>query len=354
MKALAAGRAAKLLLVLTLSCALAVSNGCGAPHAVSDPKCTAKPPLSADDANNVTLLGPVDCAGSRTFTIELRTGVDPIGVWLSCLGTGSVRFSSPLTSFAQACGPGYSGGQSLPVHLRAGQKVVARIVAAPATKWELWIEGTPQASAPVSPSPAAPRVAQLTGRQLSAILLPELSLPGYTLSAKNPADSGTTVHANSRWTLPGMDCAGFVEQFPGPGFGETGYAQRVFATPANFYFSETIYQFGSPAAATSFFSGVRGEVGACRSFTGSPLGGQPEPWALRLSAAPPGIGGQATTIQENGTTAETSGTTAKVAAVNLLATRGADVLDVRYLGDGLPTTLSLAPVAVRLITRLPA
>jgi hypothetical protein len=241
------------------------------------------------------------------------------------------------------------------MHLRAGQKVVARVVAASTTKWELWIEGTPQASAPVSPSPAAPRVAQLTGRQLSAILLPELSLPGYTLSAKNPADSGTTVHANSRWTLPGMDCTAFVEQFPGPGFGETAYAQRVFATRTNFYFSETIYQFGSPSAATSFFSGVRGEARACRSFTGSPMGGvQPEPWALRLSTAPPGIGGAATTIQENGTAAVTSETTVKVAAVNLLAMRGADVLDVRYLGDGLPTTLSLAPVAERLITRLPA
>ena len=211
----------------------------------------------------------------------------------------------------------------------------------------------PLTAAPVSPSPAAPRVPQLTGRQLSAVLLPEQDFPGYTMDTKNSTDSGTIVYANSQWTLTGMDCAAFEEQFPGAGFGETAYAQRVFATHTEAYLIETIYQFGSPSAATSFFSGVRGVAGACRSFTDSPQGGPPEHWALRLSTAPPGIGGRAYTIQEN-MSEVVKGITVNLAPVDLLAMHGVDVCEVTYSGDGPPATPSLASVAERLITRLSA
>lgn len=65
---------------------------------------------------------------------------------IDCLGTGLVRFSSPVGSFSVACRGVNQGALSQPTHLRAGQKVVVRVVAASTTRWELWIVGMPHAS----------------------------------------------------------------------------------------------------------------------------------------------------------------------------------------------------------------
>jgi len=97
------------------------------------------------EANYVTILGPVTGTGSKTFTIAARIG---IADWLGCIGKGLVWLRSPAGSFAAACGDGgtWAGGQTQPTHLRAGQKITVRVIAALTTRWELRIDGTPQAS----------------------------------------------------------------------------------------------------------------------------------------------------------------------------------------------------------------
>ena len=87
MKVLGAGRVPKLFFIFMLSSALAFSSSCSAPQPVSQPQFTAMPPLGADEANYVTILGPVTGNGSRTFTIAARTG---IGATLGCIGKGLV------------------------------------------------------------------------------------------------------------------------------------------------------------------------------------------------------------------------------------------------------------------------
>jgi hypothetical protein len=213
----------------------------------------------------------------------------------------------------------------------------------------------PPPAASVSPKAAAPRVHQINGKQLSAVLLPVQDFPGgYTSAPKDSADSGNIVYTDAQWTLAGMDCADFQQSFGGKGFGETAYAQRAFTSaPTGAYFIETIYQFGSVSAAASFFSGVRSETGACRSFTDTSQDGSPEHWKLHVSTAPSGIGGHAYTIKET-TSTVIKGVTVNDAPVDLIAMHGVDVCEVTYSGDGPATTPSLASVAEQLVTRLPA
>jgi hypothetical protein len=139
MNVLAGGSVPKLLLIFMLSSALAFSSSCSAPQAVSRPQFEAMPPLNH---GNVTIVGPVTGTGSKTFTIPARTG---IAVWLGCIGKGLVRLTGPAVSFGAVCGDGgiWAGGQTQPTHLRAGQKVAVRVVAASTTRWELRIDGTP-------------------------------------------------------------------------------------------------------------------------------------------------------------------------------------------------------------------
>ena len=147
MNVLAGGSVPKLLLIFMLSSALDFSSSCSAPQAASRPQFTAMPPLGqkGDEANYVTILGPVTGTGSKTFTIVARTG---IAAWLGCIGKGLVWLRSPAGSFAAACNDGgvWAGGQTQPTHLRTGQKITVRVIAALTTRWELRIDGTPQAS----------------------------------------------------------------------------------------------------------------------------------------------------------------------------------------------------------------
>jgi hypothetical protein len=103
------------------------------------------PLLSPGEANYVTILGPVTGTGSETFTIVARAG---IAAWLGCIRKGLTWLRSPAVTLAAACDDGgtWAGGQTQPTHLRAGQKIAVRVVAASTTRWEFRIDGTPQAS----------------------------------------------------------------------------------------------------------------------------------------------------------------------------------------------------------------
>ena len=145
MNLLVGGSMPKLLLIFMFSSALAFSSSCSAPQAVSQPQFTAMPLLSPEEANYVTILGPITGTGSKTFTIVARTG---IAAWLGCIGKGLAWLRSPADTFDVACDDGgtWAGGKPQPTHLRAGQTITVRIVAGSTTRWELRIDGTPQAS----------------------------------------------------------------------------------------------------------------------------------------------------------------------------------------------------------------
>jgi hypothetical protein len=147
MDVLSGGSVPKLVLIFMLSSALAFSSSCSAPRAMSRPQFTAMPPVWPGEdakANYVTILGPVTGTGAKTFTIPARTGID---ITLGCIGKGLVWIRSPVASFAAACADGgvWAGGRTQPTHLRAGQKIAVRVVAARSTRWELRIDGTQQA-----------------------------------------------------------------------------------------------------------------------------------------------------------------------------------------------------------------
>lgn len=147
MDVLAAGRVPKLPLIFMLSSVLAFSSSCSAPKAVSQSQFTAMPSPGGqgEEANYVTILGPITGTGSKTFTIVAGTG---IAAWLGCIGKGLVWFRSPAGSFAADCDDGgtWVGSQIQPTHLRAGQKIAVRVVASSTSRWELRIDGTPDAS----------------------------------------------------------------------------------------------------------------------------------------------------------------------------------------------------------------
>lgn len=140
----AVGSLPKWPLVFMLASALGLTSSCSTPQAVPQPQFKAMPPPAQwYKPNYTTILGPVTGVGSRTFTISARPG---IAAWLGCIGKGLVWLRSPL-AFAAACGDGgvFAGGLTQPMHLRPGQKVTVRVVAPATTRWELRIDGTPQA-----------------------------------------------------------------------------------------------------------------------------------------------------------------------------------------------------------------
>ena len=120
---LAAGRVPKLLPIFMLSSVLVFSSSCSAPKAVSQSQFTAMPSPGGqgEEANYVTILGPITGTGSKTFTIVAGTG---IAAWLGCIGKGLVWFRSLAGSFAADCDDGgtWVGSQIQPTHCEPGRK----------------------------------------------------------------------------------------------------------------------------------------------------------------------------------------------------------------------------------------
>ncbi len=139
------GSLSKWLLVFVLASALAFTSSCSTPRAVPQPQFKPiPPPGQLDKPGYTTILGPVTGSGTRTFTISARPG---IAAWLGCIGKGLAWLRSPVGTFAAGCSDGgvFAGGVTQPTSVRPGQKVTVRVVAPPTTRWQLRIDGTPQA-----------------------------------------------------------------------------------------------------------------------------------------------------------------------------------------------------------------
>jgi hypothetical protein len=148
------------------------------------------------------------------------------------------------------------------------------------------------------------RTAQLTGAQLATALLPAADFPaGYTGSRTS---SGTRLETSrAKHHLATMSCGSFGSTFSFQGFGQSAWAVGVDShlvadDIANRSYLETVYQFGSPAAAASFFHGLRAAFIRCPEFiyqaggpelhvsTTAPVDGHP---AFQAIESPPRITG---------------------------------------------------------------
>lgn len=114
--------------------------------------------------------------------------------------------------------------------------------------------------------------AQFTGRQLKAALLPAKDfVAGYTTPVE--IDTGRHLEHLTLFTLRSMSCSMFwLTIGRGYGFGDTAFAGDLVEdltgtlNPEEI-FEQSIYQFASTRAATSFFGQVKAKYRSCRSTT---------------------------------------------------------------------------------------
>lgn len=116
--------------------------------------------------------------------------------------------------------------------------------------------------------------AQVTGKKLKSGLLPPTGfLPGYkTLFTSN---SGGSLEHGTTFSIPSMKCANFW-LFNGnvEGFGENAFAtesatSKSVAAPVQELFQQSVYQFASNHAATTFESQISAKYKSCKSVSSS-------------------------------------------------------------------------------------
>ena len=191
---------------------------------------------------------------------------------------------------------------------------------------------TTASSAQGGPAPAGPPVAgKLTGSDLRSVLLPQSYFPpGYTLfqAGVTAAGNGATA-APAKASLASVSCDGFDKQFAKPGFGETAMASEGYSgsgSSRGTAFTQVIYQFGTPAAAKAFTSGVQSLAVRCLSFTVSGNSGGTLSMQAQPAAAVAGL--TAFRLTQTGTLAGQS-----VSIDELFAQDGPSVLVVAATGS---------------------
>jgi hypothetical protein len=159
---------------------------------------------------------------------------------------------------------------------------------------------TPSTAAPASSAAPAPTVSmsalpaasgQLTGTQLTSVLLPQSSFPaGFTLSASGAVSSGDSLTAGpAAYDVSTISCATFVDHLGNTGFGETAMASDTAVSGQNQSYDQVVYQFGSASSASGFVAGIKALAGRCHTFTASD-NGESGTFSLTASSAP-AVGG---------------------------------------------------------------
>ncbi|HEX6526780.1 MAG TPA: hypothetical protein VF070_43220 [Streptosporangiaceae bacterium] len=188
---------------------------------------------------------------------------------------------------------------------------------------------------------------QLTGAQLTRALLPASDFPAsFAVSQQGSADSGSSLEkAAATYDVSTMSCTDWDNYFTGAGFGETAYtSDSVASSTKDQSYGQSVYQFGSSAAASRFFGGVQSLPGRCRSFTASG-GGAAGRVTMQPAAAAPIDGHQAFWIMQAATVV---GESSK--SNTLFALEGTDVYAVSASGTGAPAPSS--PAAETLVRKL--
>jgi hypothetical protein len=209
--------------------------------------------------------------------------------------------------------------------------------------------------APAATASSGP--AQFTGRQLKTALLPPADfVAGYTVA--NETDSGGHLEHSTVFNVKSMSCKNFW-LFIGetPGFGETAFAadlvldKTATLSPEEF-FEQSVYQFASTGAASSFFGEMKARYRSCHSVTQSIGSGQSVKGTVHSESSLRVGGHQAEQIVEH---ASVTGIPAALSIYLLWTLDGADVYWISTTpltgGSPQPTQSSLA---LKLIARVGA
>ncbi len=175
------------------------------------------------------------------------------------------------------------------------------------------------------------------------MLLPAADFPAsFAVSQQGSSDSGSSLEkAAATYDVSTMSCSDWDNYFTGSGFGETAYsADSVASSTRDESYGQVVYQFGSPAAASRFFGGVRSLPGRCRSFTAGG-GGAADRVTMRSGTASPVDGRQAFWIKQ-----ATSVVGASSKIDTLFALDGTDVFAVSASGVGTAPPSSPAPATL--------
>jgi hypothetical protein len=111
---------------------------------------------------------------------------------------------------------------------------------------------------------------QLTGRQLSALLVPASALPrGYQLQRNSLQDSGSRLEtAAAKYDLATMSCAAINDDNGRAGFGESALAEVAYLKASAPFSTGTglfqqVYQFRAGKSAASYWRGLRAIIIRC-------------------------------------------------------------------------------------------
>lgn len=199
----------------------------------------------------------------------------------------------------------------------------------------------------MTPVPAAS--GQLTGTQLETVLLPQSFFPaGFTLSSSSAVSSGSALSSSPpQYDLATADCATFVNHFGNTGFGETAMASASAVAQSEQAFDQVVYQFGSPASASAFVSGVQSVASRCGSFTATDNGSKGT-FSLRTAAGPVLGGHPSLELIQSGKLNGSS-----LTLDTLLSASGVDVFAGAAvgLGAGAPVSLAKETIVYNLMKR---
>ena len=202
---------------------------------------------------------------------------------------------------------------------------------------------------------------QVTGKQLKSALLPASDFPpGYAVSSE--IDSGHALQHGSVYKLPSMSCGSFwlAAGIPGvaPGFGETAYAGDVVGSTSAAVsvfevFQQSVDQFASTHAASSFLSQLTAKYRSCPRFSESDTKGGTLRWKVSSRSTRHVGGHQALQLVVDQTDSSVPG--APLVIDLLWTTAGTDIYmissDLENVSSPQPTLSSLT---LKLIARVRA
>jgi hypothetical protein len=126
-------------------------------------------------------------------------------------------------------------------------------------------------SAIAMPSGRSSAATQITGSELSALLVPASALPhGYKLESNSRHDSGSRLEtAAAKYDLARMSCAAINDDNGKTGFGESALAEAGYFNSSGLHGTgvfQQVYQFRAAKAAASFWHGLRAIIIRCPGF----------------------------------------------------------------------------------------
>jgi hypothetical protein len=206
------------------------------------------------------------------------------------------------------------------------------------------------AAATTSSTAAAGSAAQLTGTKLAALLLPASDLPsGFAVSQGAAVDSGASLATGAaKYAIASISCNDLVNDFGQTGFGESAMAFNVLANPTSGeVFEEAVYQFATPTAASTFYTGLKTKWLSCGKFAATDGDGDTGNLTVAAASAPSGLG-----QEDFGFTMKGSSSGSALAEGNTIVLDGADIYaaSTGKQSSTLPTDLDQTALTQKLIS----